>query len=433
MPAPPAKAVTPLAFAKGVANRMPETKVPSGYVRAADNVDYSSAGTVTRRDGYALFAALPGAHSLWSRPELDYALVADATQLYKLQPNGELTAVATGLSGAEVHYAATPVGVYWSNSEVCGRVRPNGTAAPWGVAVPAASFTLTAVEGRGGLDAGTYGVTLTFVDEYGEESGAPSTAWVDVAAGGGIRLGSVPSPVNAGAAVEARVYVTGANSSGLFFAAAIAPGTSSYTLGAGWRGRELKTQFCTPLPPLRYPALKSGRLFGLLGTRLVWSEPLYYGLTRATQDFIVASREPPTMLALPDGPRFVAYIGTGTTTYLLEGESIDDAHLSIAAHQGVQSGSMAVVAPDALDIEGLNTPVPVWVDNVGVPIAGTPSAGLVPLHKNFVYPVYDKAAALFARVEGEDRYLVSGRGGRVSGLVASDRVVAKVYNNGGGA
>lgn len=432
MPAPPPRAVTPLAFAKGVANRMAETKVPPGFVRVADNVDYSSAGTVTRRDGYALFAALVGAHSLWSHPNLGYALVADATQLYQLLPSGALTVIASGLSGAPVQYVDTPIGVYWSNGEACGRIRTDGTAGPWGVEAPPASFTLTAVANVGGLNAGTYGVTLTFVDAYGEESGAPATRFVDVPAGGGISITNVPA---AGPDVaEAKLYVTGANSAGLFYAGSVAPGAPQHLLGSGWRGRILATQFCTPFPPVKFPAIKSGRLFGFVGTRLVWSEPLYYGLTNSAKDFMIVSREAPTMLGFPDTAEFFAYIGTSVATYKLQGSALEDARLSIAAHQGVQPGSMVMMEPDAVNIELVHGAVPVWVDTVGVPMAGTASMfGTVPLHQKFVYPVYDQAAAAFVRIEGEDRYLMGGRGGRPSGLVASDYVVARVYNNGGGA
>lgn len=381
-----------------------------------------------RRQGYTQLVPLKGAHSLWSPPGATFALVADANTLYCLQPNGLLSTAATGLSGADVHYVDTPVGVYWSDGQSAGKVLPDGTGAPWGVPTPQATFTVVPAA-VGGLDAGTYGVTLTFLNAAGEESGAPATVFVDVPAGGGVTVGQVP--ILPGAS-EAAIYITGANSTLPFYAASVGPGTQSYLIGAGWRGRALATQFCTQLPPLRYPALKSGRLFGFVGSTLVWSEPLRYGMTNAANDFIRLSGETPTMLVFPDSTKFIGYIGTKRCTYVLKGEDVDHSALAIASHQGVIPGSLAIISPASLNMEFVHTPVPVWIDTAGVPYGATSFFGLMPMHDKFVYPIYDQAAAFYARVQGEERYLVGGRGGAPSGLAASDYVIANVYNNGGG-
>ncbi len=424
-----------LSFAKGVDNRSHETKVDPGYARKADNVDIDQDGVVTVRDGYELLAPLANAHSLWSNDLLAFALVADSTTLYRMDPDGALTALVTGLDGSDVGYALIANRVYWANSTQTGIVKLSGAVLPWGVETPLPSFTLTAVA-NGGLNAGTYGVAITFASTEREEGGAEATVYVDVPEGGGVLVNNVPAAQQA-ASIEARIYMTSTNGTDLQYVASAMPGAASYLLGAGALGRPLTTQFCAPFPAVKYPLAKSGRLFGAFEDRmLIWSEPLYYGLWRPTMNFI-RLQDPITMIAAPEGARFTLYIGTAKKVYVLQGEygfrgeGLNSATLSIVSHQGAIPGSMARVPPTILGIEGVLAPVPLWAGYDGVPYAGT-ERGVEPMHKLFTYPLYDKAAATFVQQGGHSRYIVSGRGGRTSGLATSDVAVATVYDNGGG-
>lgn len=418
-----------LVFGKGVANRMPETQVPPGYARAAINVDFSDTGSASRRSGYTKFVSLPGAHSLWTHADLGYMAVADATTLYGLTADGDLTALVTGLNGSEISYCMTPKGVYWANDSRTGCLTFGMEAQSWGVETPNTTFLITPVSG-GGLDAGLYGLTVTFISPDGEEGGAPATQYVTVAAGGGIQLSGLPTPQDT-SITEIRVYVTSANGTQLFYAGTTLVGASSFLIGQGPRGRELRTQFYQPLPPLKYPVLKAGRLFGAYGDLMVWSDPLYYGLTHYKDNYIKVP-DPITMIAAPDSQKFLLYIGTENRTYVLSADSLEDARLAPVAFTGVVPGSMAMVMPDAINIQEVVAPVPVWVDARGVPNAGT-EFGVVPVHSRFVYPIYSEAAAAFVQIDGVSRYIVGGRGGAPSGLTMSDRAVARVYDEGGGA
>ncbi len=416
----------PIKFGGGIANRMAETKVPRGYVRNAKDVDISNDGVVSQRDGYALFAALAGARSLWTDQQLSFALLGAANDtLYRMDSSGALTGITYGLTGADVHYCMTPLGAYWSDGQVCGGVDVLGDAHPWGVEVPS---SVTASAASGSLAPGTYAVSASFVDARGQEGGAPQSTHITLAIAGGIS-------VTVGAAVdssltEARVYITTPNGQELQYAGSCAPG-GSLVIGTTPRGRPLRTQFCYPLPPMRYPQLSKGRLFGAVDRFLMWSEPLYYGIYNPTKNFVSLRGQTITMLAVADDPGFCAYIGTDRYTYKFAGDSLETAALSILSHCGIVPGSMARVAPDAVKIDGVQTWVPAWVDARGVPWAGV-NGGVVQLHDKFAYPQFDHVAAIFDQRDGNSRYILSGRGSAPSVLAFQDTFTAQVIDAGGG-
>src|SRR5574337_604212 len=379
---------TPLSFVGGVDNRAHVTALAEGHVRVADNVDIDARGIGRTREGYARVTALAGAHSLWTDALLTFALVADATTLYRLDTDG--------------------------------------TVQPLGVGTPLPSYGVAAVA-HGGLAAGRYGVAMTFADARHEEGGAPETVYVDVAEGGGITLIDVPTDPD-GAATEARIYATGANGVDLQYVASAAPGAASVLIGASAPGRLLTTQFCEPFPAATCLLARGGRLMGALGRDLVWSVALYYGLTRPSQ---MSLRLPDTivMLAAPDADGFLLYVGTRKKTYVLRGESIDSCTLKAANAAGVVPGSMTMIPAEALALDGVLVPTPVWVGTDGVPYAGTES-GVIPLSAHFAYPVYARAAAIHVERGGLSRYIVADQGGRTSALAMSDYAEAEVIDAG---
>jgi hypothetical protein len=199
-------------------------------------------------------------------------------------------------------------------------------------------------------------------------------------------------------------------------------------IGAGARTRVLTTQFCEPFPPAAHLLAKAGRLFGALGKRLVWSEALYYGLWRPTFNGLTFPDEI-TMIAAPDTAQFLLYVATRKKVYVLSGDRIESVSMNVACAAGAQPGSMVMAPAEVLHMDGVNAPIPLWAGTDGVPYAGMLS-GVVPLSDNFVYPIYDQAAASFVQKGGLSRYIVSGRGGRTSDLAMGDAIGFEVVQAG---
>lgn len=426
---------TPVAlnFGSGVDNRSHESKVGKGFARVADNVDISVDGVVSLRDGYSLMADIPNAHSIWSHPKLPFALVADDNALWRLDPNGALTMLVDAMGGTDVHYELVADRVFWSNGVRKGTLRldssaPNGLRlGAWGIETPLPSFVPTATS-AGGLHAGRYGVTLTYADAFHEEGGAPEPVFVDVVEGGGILISGISTPLGS-APSELRVYRTEANESTLLYAQSANVDATSLFLPAQSLGRKLTTLFKDEFPAAQYLTYKAGRIFGAVRNLLVWSDALYYGLVDNNSNFL-RFPDPITMIAVPDSPRFVMYVGTTKQTYMLIGESINDASQVAIATDGCIPGSMAMVPADASEIDGVTAPVPFWVATNGLPYIGT-EGGVAQAHKKFAYPLYDKAAAAFVQLDGDSRYLVAGRDrGTPSTFIASDSAIVTVHNSG---
>lgn len=415
-----------VAFDAGVNNRSNPARVAAGQAVTADNVDIDRDGFVARRAGYALVATLPGAHSLWSHPLLAFVLVADATKLYRMDTAGVLTTLVSGLNGTRLSYALIGQRVRWSNGAQTGQLDLLGDPAPLGVNTPLPSFVAGAAT-SGGLHAGRYGVTLTFATATREEGGAPDTVYVDVTEGGGVMLTGIPASTDT-ATTECRIYLTSTNGTELFHVASCAPGTASVIVGATPPGRLLATQFCEPFPAAAHLLARFGRLFGALGRTLVWSESMYYGLWRPTRNNVTLS-DAITMVAAPDSPRLLLYLGTHNKTYLLQGDSIESATLSVANAGGVVPGSMVMAPPEALRMERVLTPVPLWCGTDGVPYAGT-ELGVLPLSNIAAYNVFDHAAATLVQQNGLSRYIVAGHGGSPSHLAFGDSVTATVVEAG---
>jgi hypothetical protein len=427
-----------LNFKKGVDNRSRETKVGIGAARHADNVDIDEDGVVASRSGYELFATLPGAHSLWTHEPFNpvYAFVGDATSLYRVDSDGSLTTLVTGLTGNEIYYAAIGNRCFWSNGYNSGIIKlsnwtlPLGLQMlPWGVETPLFSQYQVSVSTTGGLDAGMYGVTVTFSNAQGEEGGAPEPVWVNVPQGGGITITPVPSPIDAGPTL-ANFYRTGCNSPDFLFAQTTAQGASSITLGAQLLGKQLVTMKCLPFPAARFLHTKQGRIFGAMDRMLVWTDPLYYGIYHPSNNYM-SFPDPITMIASPEGDGFTLYVGTTKNVFMLHGDSVEKCRQVKTSFKGVVPGSMAMIPPEVVNLDGVVKPVPFWIGADGVPWVGT-EGGLEQLSEIFAYPAYSKANAGFIASDGYNRYIVSGQGARPSDLAVTDTVVATVYNNGGG-
>lgn len=407
-----------LRFGAGVDNRSRASQLESGYALAIDNIDIDKNGVLTPREGHSLAVALAGAHSVKAFESFPFALVADASSLYLLNSAFQLTALRAGLNGTAVHYAQLGSSVFWSNGVQTGIVRSDGSAHEWGIETPLPTFTAAAAP-TGGLFAGGYAVTATFVNANGEEGGAPEPVYVDVPEGGGILVSGIPRPLS-GEPSAMRLYVTEANSPDLLFAQSIPVNSAQWLLGAQMLGRPLTTLLKAKMPAAKWLLAKAGRIFGVVDNRVVWTDPLYYGLTDLANNYLKYP-QPPTMLAAPDLASFIVYVATREKVYRLDGDSISTASQSVANSKGAIPGSMVMVPPDAMQLDRVEAPVPVWVGADGIPYAGT-GFGVVALSNKFVYPLYDEATSIFAQRNGANRWLVGGKGGKRSGLAMSDQL-----------
>lgn len=95
--------------------------------------------------------------------------------------------------------------LFWVNGATRGRIITGGISANWGMK-PSATPTLSTAAGS--LVPGLYQVTVTWVDAWGIESGAPLPGQVDVPSDGGIWVTAIPTDQSV---VGARIYLSEPN------------------------------------------------------------------------------------------------------------------------------------------------------------------------------------------------------------------------------
>jgi len=300
----------------GVDNRKSDHAVPRGTLRAAENIILTSDGHARRRDG--LTERLAGAcHSAWSNGSTFLLVRAENLETLTRNPSGTITATTlrSGMNMDGVNFplvcASIDGIIYWSNGDLTGKI-VNGVNRSWGVELPALQPTCTALT-TGGLHAGRYQVTLTFIDDLGEESGARAGVLVNVVEGGGILVAGISQPADANVDFI-RVYVTEADSETFYLWTTLAVGTTTYTVTASSNpGRKLSTQFLVPPPPATLLCVHDGRIYGVDGKNPWFTESLRYGAMKYSNR--LAFEAIPTMLASVDGGLFVA----ADKTYFLAG------------------------------------------------------------------------------------------------------------------
>ena len=249
----------------GVNNRLPASAlhVPKvgDWLRSADNVEITNAGTIVRRKVASLIQAMTGAHSLHMMDGANGYLVRDAV-LYKVTlPTYSETLVKVLSVNDSMSYADIAGMLYASNGTDIGRI----SGGSWITALPT-PIEPTATTIGGWLEPGMYQVAVSYVRLSGsnliEEGGVSAAHQITLTTQGGIR---VNLPDSVAGATHINVYLTQANGEITYLAGFVPVGTPILDLISLPTGREAPIRFDSngakqieaPLPP--------GELFTSLG------------------------------------------------------------------------------------------------------------------------------------------------------------------------
>jgi hypothetical protein len=255
----------------GINNRLPDFSLSiadkGSYVRAADNVEISNAGTVYSRKVPELIQAITGAHSLFND------LYVRASVLYRatFSPFAEtLVKVLTG--NDRMSYCVINGDTYYSNGTDSGRIAANGTVYPWALPTPSAP----AVAPIGGsLFKGKYQVAVGYTNATtGEEGGVSASTNYELSADGGLRI-TLPSATTG--ATHINVYVSTVNGSIPMLQTTVATGTTTVDVTAHAAGREANQRYEAPLPAGTRLFEFNGRLCSVKGNDLFYSLPYRHG------------------------------------------------------------------------------------------------------------------------------------------------------------
>ena len=413
---------------QGINNLAPEGRTPRNEngrpvaLREADNVDLTAEGWPQRRRGRE--RRVPGVlvHSLWGAPSLPWGLYVDAGELTALYPGGQAEPLGVLVGDMPLSYDLINDRVYYTSRIACGCITLDLRRVPWAPEQPSGQPLLAAVDGFG-LDPGQYQVAVTFTDAHGRESGTSLAGVIDVAAGQGIELTSLPAPADPAETPLVNVYCSSANGSVLYRYTTLQAGAAYAVISAAPPGRALQTTHLQPLPAGQIVRGGHGRQWVAVGSEIMWSEPLRYGLWNPARNRIRFGAR--VDLLEPIGAAGVL-VAAGDRTYWLSGTDPKDFTQRIVRASGAVPGSVARVPGNVIGMQTTEQ-LPVWVARSGHFCAGLPD-GSVHVMKDgqAVIDGADGAALLFRQQDGLQQIIAALRAPQANGLALRDRVVARV-------
>lgn len=386
----------------GINNRAHKYELPEGAVVDALNVDITSSGRILRRKGTTQLLTSTSAHSAFGG-SVNFLFMEDG-ELHLGLP-GDDSVLRSGMSARRVAYIEVNGDIYYSNGEVTGKVRSDGTHTTWGVPTPSSQPTIAAVA-AGGMYAGRYQIGVTFEDSYGEVSGALAPQAVDVAAGGGILVTNIPQSTDAS---YVSLYVTEPNGDKLYEYVTIPMGLTTQLVAASANKRGLLTTVHhEPFPPCDMLTYYNGRIYGVKDNVAWYTNPLMYGLVDYSlgDNFILFPEDVTVFAPTVDG----IYV-CSDKTYFLAGKGPADFSLQMKSKaRGVYRTQV--------DIE--NTDNVAWFGELGWAI-GKPGGNVEFVSDpNVAVPYYESGVSLFRQQRGIRQLVCALRGSSVNDFTAGD-------------
>jgi hypothetical protein len=420
------------AFPKGVDNTSSETKMPRDpntgkpvAMREGENIDLSSSGVPRRREGYQQIAT-GTMHSGWSDDHFPFGLLVMDNVLQSFSPNEGLTPLQPDMAeGQPVSYARINDAVSWTNIVQCGQVTIDGVVRPWACPNPAVAPMLTATV-DGALNPGEYQVALTFLDQWGRESGATRAIAITLTTIGGIAVEDLPQPPAGG---RIRVYMTGGNNGDLRAAATLAEGETDALLAQLPNGRPCDTSFLVPMPAGQLVAYGNGRQFVARNREVLYSPSLRYGLFDPRGGRVGFTKRVQMMAFVGDGSDGAGlFVSDTKRTYFLAGSDPANWAQRIAYGYAALPGQLGW-APGS--IWGLETDqlLPVWQATDGRLCVGMPGGTVMTPASGAAMDIGNQTSILYRPEDGEHRIVAAMRGAGTNHLAVRDKMIVREYRH----
>lgn len=337
-------------FPAGVNNRrddhdlqQPGQRGSIDLLRSATNVDLTNDGKVRLRPGFIQALDYGSCHSIWGDNKAGF--FAAGPELYFLDDSGGglvPSLIRSDLApGQPMSYCEAGGTYYYTGSGHLGMVR-DGVRVDF---TPRLNVTPVLSATQGSLSAGRYQFCFTQVGAGGE-SAATAPQVIDLPAGGGIRISSIP-PAAPGTTL--RAYMTAADGEvlgrvQLQVTAGVAEVVTPPELGA-----RCQTLLLEPMPAGSIVRHSLGRLLVAVGNLLCYSEPFADGLFRPSKNYIPFGA--PVTVVEPCG--FGVFV-VADKTYWLDGD-LAQARLVTQLSYGAVPHSGGVVPTDSNTVFWIST------------------------------------------------------------------------------
>lgn len=299
----------------GMNNRHDNVDLKVNELRNAVNVDILNSGKVRMRRGIKQALADPGAHSVFGAEK--FMLYATATALKRATQNLAVSTLAANAAYANPlsYVEMFDKSVYFVNEFLNGHVTSLGALEAWGVAPPTVAPTLTSTDTATTKDR-EYQVTITYVLNTGEESGAPTAAKVMCGTSASIAVTNILQSTDP-RVVYTRVYVSEVDGTMFYKYQDLPAGLTSTNIFTPLSilGQKLETMNMGLMPVGgQLVEYYNGRVYVAKGNIVYFTESLRYNLHNAVHGYYMFP-ERVTLLKSVDSGLFVS----SDMTYFIDG------------------------------------------------------------------------------------------------------------------
>ena len=403
----------------GENNILDAVELPQTSLRRAVNYDIMDGGDLHRRRGRTLaYTGTIVPHTLYSNGSR--VLFVEGGSMWELRK--DLAGVwnrqlfRTGVTNRAVTYLDVNGEIYWSNGLFTGVIDGDGRDLPWGIRGPHEQPNVSAAASGGNLEAGTYQVAITFLDDDGQESGTPSAKIVEITtSGGSIQVQDIPTPVD-GSTIQ--VYCSSANGEGLYRVGQLIPGTPDYRITAvsNQQTIKLQTQFGIVPPAGSVLEYFNGRIYIAEGSVVWFTDALRYGLVKPHRNFLQFPEPVTVMKAVADGIYICA-----DQTYWISGVDTSEFQQIPVLPYGAVSGT-GINLPESDNVA--------WFSEHGVIIGGLEAQVTNVQEDKSAVGKFENGAMVFRKQRGLRQIVATLGTGVQSAFLAPDYVALETARRG---
>ena len=299
---------------KGLNNVSDPLGIGLAWLTTANNVDITDTGRIQRRSGFSSSIAATAISGAYSTIDHQRAYYVDAGVLKSFAG----VTLASGLSGASMHWAEINNQVFYANGVDFGIVAGDNTVLPLAWTAPG---TPTLAAASGSLAPGQYSVMCTYLMADGRETGPGAAASIDIQEGQALQISDIPQANG----MVTRTYIAPANSTAFQLAYEGFQTTRLWDYSPNSLGLDLATDDFDPIPTgstvIQFwrGRLYAAQYFPGSDMTAVWhSQPLGFHLFDLATDFLAIQGK--VLMMAPTEEALV--IGTDKEIHAYTGDAI---------------------------------------------------------------------------------------------------------------
>jgi hypothetical protein len=408
---------------KGLNNVLKPERTPDSYLKEALNVDIDKTGGIHKRKGYALIME-GNVSSLWSDNQRCFAVLSE--DLVEIRDDYSTVELLADVGMIKPSFAVVGDEYYFVSNEVTGVIQRDGSVRPFGILGPAHNGQLSHIAGS--LPEGTYQVALTYIDQFGRESGTGLSSEIYLPTIGGILLSDIPNSTQL-IDYKVRIYVSTQNGEILYRYTEVPAGTTQIPIISGTeRGVvPLETFNVFPAPNGHIVKYAHGRLWVAVDNVVWYSDPHSLEWFNLQSNYFIFKDRIKAIMPTQGG-LWIASDGL----YYLAGKDPAGATLSLKEEVSAVEGTDVQVSGSYIFIE--NTPIGYkWLvtTNLGIFICFNDGITLNMTEKNFTFPPAERGTAVFVQESGINRYTTTlQKQGKSTNMAVGDQVTTTIIRNG---